>query len=188
HLPVGLITDEQLERDCPAECAVLFLPNPEALTDDMQAAVKRFLGRGGLVIRHDPAWDWTTRAGIDAATAAVRARYAKAAAAAPVRVSGGPAAMHASVFVDAERRRFVVPLCNEFAWVDPHAKDSERILRPPQGVGPIDGVRVLFNLPQPPVRFRDAVTGQPLESRPVAGGIEVEVPRFEISSVVVAEL
>jgi arylsulfatase A-like enzyme len=188
HLPVGLITDEQLERDCPAECAVLFLPNPEALTDDMQAAVKRFRGRGGLVIKHDPDWDWTTREGIDAATAAVRARYAKAAAVSPVRVSGGPPAMHASVFVDAERRRFVVPLCNEFAWVDPHAKDSERILRPPQGVGPIDGVRVLFNLPQPPARFRDAVTGQPLQSRPVAGGIEVEVPRFEISSVVVAEL
>lgn len=188
HLPVGLITDEQLQEAVPAECRLLFLPNPEALTEGMRAAVAAFRGRGGLVIEHDPAWDWSTRAGIDAATAALRARYAEAAARAPVRVSGGPAAMHTSVFTDAERRRFVVPLCNEFSWVDPHAKGNKRIVRPPSGVGTVAGARVLFNLPRPPARFRDAVTGRTLEGRPVAGGIEVAVPPFDIFTVVVAEL
>jgi hypothetical protein len=46
----------------------------------------------------------------------------------------------------------------------------------------------LFNLPRPPARFRDAVTGRTLEARPVAGGVEVAVPPFDIFSVVVAEL
>jgi hypothetical protein len=188
HLPVGLITDEQLQEAVPAECRLLFLPNPEALTEGMRTTVAAFRGRGGLVIEHDPAWDWSTPAGIDTATTALRARYAEAAVAAPVRVSGGLATMHTSVFADAERRRFVVPLCNEFSWIDPHAKGKERVVRPPERVGVIDGVRVFFNLPRPPARVRETVSGRTLEARSVAGGVEVEVPPFDIFSVVVAEL
>ncbi len=187
HLPVGLITDEQLEQDCPAECAVLFLPNPEALTNRMKESVERFRKRGGLVIEHREEWNWSRKAAMAKATASLRSLYARTAASAPVRVFGGPEKMHSAVFAGTNNRRIIVPVCNDFSWVDPHAPKGQRITKKPVHILPLTDVRMVFKLNREQAKFHEAVTGQTIEAKPTDDGLEVKLPAFEILSVVVAD-
>jgi len=68
HLPVGVITDSQLEEGVPGGCRVLLVPAPDDLTDRMRQVVERFEADGGAVVRHRPEWAWHDPEGQQLAT------------------------------------------------------------------------------------------------------------------------
>jgi hypothetical protein len=188
RLPVTLITDSQLEQGRTDDCSILFLPNPETLTGKMRAAIEAFQKRGGLLIEQRDAWEWHKEDGLAQATTELRGMIADRAKSSPVRVVGGPEKLHASAFLSADRRRLVVPVCNDFSWIDPHAKKGERITRKPDAIQAIEDATVILNLPGTHKKLYDAVTGKTLEARRTERGLEVKLPPFDILAVVVAEL
>ena len=187
RLPVRLITDTQLERGWTDGYAILFLPNPDTLTEPMRAAIEAFRKRGGLVIEQHNDWAWHTEEGLSKATAALRTLLADKVQSAPARVVGGPEKLHATAFLTADRRRLVLPVCNDFSGVDHHEDGEKGTTAKPVTVQPCQDVTVILNMPQPPAKLYDAVTGQPLEVRRTARGLEIALPKFDILTVVVAE-
>lgn len=196
RLPVGIVTDGQLEQGRLEGYRVLFLPAPAHLTGPMQQAVERFRREGGLVVAQKPGWDWHQPEG---GMAAVGKRFldeiAPALPSAPVRVTGGPEKMHAIPFADSRGRRITVALVNDFSWVftgsrrtrqgEPIPGVEERINRPPPP--PCQGVTVHVRRRDEPVRVYDAATGKPLEATPAGAGLRIDVPTFDCVSVVVVE-
>ena len=186
HLPVGVITDSQLEEGLLDGYRVLFLPAPEHLTDRMRRVVDNFEAAGGLVIRQREEWAWHDPAGLDAAVAGMMAALGDEVARAPVQASGGPPDMHVDSFVSPDGKRLTVSLSNEFTWLhtgrNPPA--PEDLPKPPPDC---EGVSVAIRGRGVPVRVFDAVTGDELQFRRIDGGVRVRIPTFGWMAVVVAE-
>jgi hypothetical protein len=184
RLPVGVITDNQLEEPLPTTCRVLLLPTPNALTPGMAVQVQQFAQRGGLVIRNRPSWAWHEPTGLQPATDALLAALAAGRATAPSHVTGGPATLHAITFEAGPKRR-TVALVNDFLWVKTgRHKPGEKEV-PPTVPPPCRQVRVHF--PKAPQTVRDLVSGKQLPVQPDGTAGIVQVPEFGPLAVLVAE-
>jgi len=195
-LPVGIVNDHQLERGELAGYRVLGLPDPSKLTAGQQQAVAAFKASGGTVIENDPAWAWADTAGQAAAFAAFRARISsKLAAAAPVRVTGGPPGRYAVSY--RNDGRLVVAVTNDFSWVQITKRNGglpeDEINEP---APPAAGVRVTWRkghglpetwdgLPFPRLRAVEAVTGTTLPIERLTRGYRVSLPRFDFMALLV---
>jgi hypothetical protein len=190
HLPVGVVTDSQLEEGRLDGYRVLFLPVADRLTPRMKAAVEAFQSSGGLVIEQREGWQWhAPDGGLERAATAFMAEASPQLAAAPVRVTGGPEKMHAVSFTARAGNRLTVALVNDFSWVYTGQKpDPERIAELTETPQPCRGVTIGIRSDWQPRRVFDAVSGKTLavESRPQ--GLTIRVPDFDCLSVVVVEL
>jgi len=184
RLPVGVITDSQLEEPLPATCRVLLLPTPDALTPAMAIRVRQFTQRGGLAIRNRPAWAWHEPTGQQPATDALLAELATVRPTAPSQVTGGPATLHAITFETGLKRR-TVALVNDFLWVKTGRHKTGEEEAPPAVPPPCRQVRVRF--PQAPHTVRDLVTGKLLPVQADGPTGIVRVPEFGPLAVLVAE-
>ena len=186
RLPVGVITDSQLEEGRLDSYRVLFLPAPDRLNEPMSAAVSAFRAGGGLVIEQKPEWHWHEATGLRLASDALMEDLEDAALQSPVRVVGGPEKMHAVSFINAENR-LTISLANDFSWVftgrDPTEEDLN--LRPPP---PCEGVRIRMHDFGQPARVFEAVQEAILPAVEIQDGFEVSVPTFEHMAVVVVDL
>ena len=207
HLPVGVLTDSQLEQGRLDGCGLLFLPAPDRLTPGMRKAVDTFRASGGCVVEQRPAWTWHEPGAFSRVSEAFLGAAAKATARAPVEARGGPARMHMIAFSGAGGR-LTVALVNDFSWVRTGAKpasagakavtaaartpSAEGEGEPSLGAGaavapdPCRGVRVILRLPAHPGTVADRVTGRVL---PVTGGDgewTVDVPDFDCLAVLEA--
>lgn len=188
RLPVGLITDTQLERGWTDGIEIIFLPNPEALTPAMKLALTAFRRRGGTVIEHRQSWAWHTEGGFKPATDEFIEMIRTKSVTSPMRVVGGPERLHASCFRSTDGKRHAITICNDFAWIDDrhdHEKGSAAGAATPQACG---DVVIILRLPYSPTKLSDALTGQRLEAQRTAQGLEIALPKFDILSVVTAEL
>lgn len=190
HLPVGIITDSQLEEGLLDGYQVLFLPAPDDLTDAMRAMVERFGTEGGLVVRQQPGWQWRgADGGQEAAIAAFMAAVGDRVQSAPVQVTGGPERLHAVAFRSRDGTRLTVSLANDFSWVytgrRPEADDLTEYTKAPP---PCEGVSVLLRGMDLTGEVREAVSGETLSVTATDGGIEVAVPEFEYMAVVAASV
>lgn len=194
HLPVGVITDSQLEEGMLDGCRVLFLP-ARRLTAAMGTAVKAFSDRGGLVITQQPEWRWHEGGRAMEAASKAFLEAIDEAAGSPVEptVTGGPEKMHAVFFKSRTgENRLTVALVNDFSWVDIHRPPPGKELPANPGKGlekappPCEGVRISLTLDEPP-RVTELVSGRTLTARKASDGYEIAVPTFEAMAVVVAE-
>jgi hypothetical protein len=194
RLPVGIVTDSQLEEGLLDGYRVLFVPPQEDVTERMRAVVRGFRGEGGLVIEQQESWQWhDPNGGQDEAIRAFMAVIGDAAQGAPVQAFGGPEKMHAVSFLTRDGKRLTISLANDFSWVytgtgvtrDGQKLDLSAYETPPP---PCEGVRVVIRGYGTPKRIFDAVTGRELSGRRTADGLEIAVPDFEYMAVVVAEL
>lgn len=118
HLPVGIVTDSQLEQGRLDGYRILFLPAPQHLTPAMRAAIEGFRVRGGLVIEQQPTWAWHRPGdGMSQSGAALLAALGSARTSAPVEASGGTEKMHLVPFLSRDRKRVTIALANDFSWV-----------------------------------------------------------------------
>ena len=149
---------------------------------------------GGLVLAPDETDRWHEPG---KASAAALERYLAALAPAleswPVRVEA-PERVHATFFRGHDPERLVVGLVNDFAWVWSERREDAggRPLRLPEGVdvppAPVEGARVELRLANPPDSLFDAVTGERLAVTREGGRAFVDVPAFDVASVLVIEL
>ncbi len=118
RLPVGIVTDSQLEQGRLDGYRVLFLPAPSHLTAPMRAAVAAFERAGGRVVTQRPGWDWhRPGGGMAESGAALRAALGGVAEAAPVQALGGPEKLQMVPHLSRDGRRATVALVNDFSWV-----------------------------------------------------------------------
>ncbi len=178
RLPVGIVTDSQLEEGLPPECKILFLPYPDLLTEPMKKSIQDFKTEGGRVIEQRETWKWhDPNGGQEAALQSFLKVIKPEADKAPVQVFGGPEKLHAVVYMSEAGNRLTLALANEFSWVSLGNKP------PPTATG----VKIVIRDSVMPTAVFDAVRNLPLTPHPVAGGFEIAVPGFEHLAVVVVE-
>ncbi len=190
HLPVGIITDSQLEEGLLNGYEVLFLPAPDDLAEPMRAAVERFEAGGGLVVRQQPSWQWhDPQGGQGEAIAAFMAAIGAPAASPPLQVTGGPEKLHAVAFRSPDGRRLTVSLANDFSWVytgrRPETEDLSEYLQTPP---PCQSVKVRLHGVEPVGPVLEAVSGTELEFARTDVGVEIPVPDFEYMAVLAVNL
>jgi len=209
HLPVGIVTDSQLEQGRLDGYRVLFLPAPAHLTGPMRQSVAAFKERGGLVVEQQPAWQWHRPGdGMEKSSSAFLSALDAHAAHAPVRASGGPKNMHMAAFQTPDGKRLTVSLANDFSWIqtDTHVKKKSKSVesRPPvndvegqnqsaigsgprQEPPPCTGVQITVRLPGKPIGVKDMVTGQELKPILLPDGFRLDLPDFDCLCVVAIE-
>ena len=181
-LPVAAVNDQQLELGQLAGYRVLFLPDPGALTAGQQQAVSAFAADGGIVIKNDPAWEWSSAAGNPGAMAALRSVLAPHVPAAPVQVGGGPSGRYSVAYADAAR--LVVAVTNDFSWVQitNAEKGLPDVINPP--APPARRVQVRWRgsalQPGPGHAYQaiEAITSTPLVVAHSGSTYSVELPPF----------
>jgi hypothetical protein len=189
-LPVGIVTDDQLEHGELQGYRLLVLPKADELEPAQQRAVTTFRRRGGAVLENDPAWPWSVPGETPDAASAFRAALQPHVRGTPVRVSGGPAGRYAVPYL--VRNRLVVALTNDFRWVQIEWDEDKPANRP---APPADGMRVTWSrralggpIAWPPfrrLRAVEALTGTPLPIDTFGGGYHVDVPQFAFMALVV---
>jgi len=192
-LPVAVVTDSRLAEGVPAECELLFLPGPDALTPAMEKSVAAFEERGGTVVAGEPGWRWgEVRDGPP--DPEFHAAVDPLADSAPVRVTGGPEYLHAGVFRprrgtgrDGAGREdeLVVTLAHRFGWVHDaiHAAKENEEASAPDAPVPCRDVRLHLS-ERPAGEIVEVVSGRILDPERAEGGWVVPVPEFNPMAVV----
>ena len=193
HLPVGIVTDSQLEEGLLEGCRLLFVSAPTHLTRRMREVITEFKAKGGMVVEQRASWQWhDPNGGQEGAIAGFMRAIDAEAQRAPVQAWGGPEKMHVVPFATADHKGLTISFANDFSWVytgRKRTRDGKKIdlspyLTPPAAC---KGVKVVIRSQRPPKRAFEAVSGKALELRACKGGVEVTVPDFEYMAVVVAE-
>jgi hypothetical protein len=195
-LPVGIVTDDQLQRGELDGYRLLVLPNADELTQRQQRVVAAFKSHGA-VIENDPAWPWSDPDARHKAFAAFRYVLSRpAAATAPLRVTAGPAGRYAVGHLGPTAGRLVVAVTNDFSWVQiTDLENPASVVNPP--APPVEGVSITWRaghgLPEIPrlwplfyrLRAVEAIQGIPLTVQRIPRGYRVNVPRFSFMALVV---
>jgi hypothetical protein len=183
-VPVGIVTDQQLEEGALEGYQLLVLPNPTELTPSQQRAVAAFTRRGGTVVGNDPAWPWSDPTEGDAADVAFSNLVRQHLTAAPVRVIGGPAGRYGVAY--RTPTRLVVAVTNDFSWVQ--IKWTPGTINPaPRAAA---GVRVTWRkrhrFPEgPKLRAVEALSGKTLEIEESDRALQVRLPSFRFMALLV---
>lgn len=177
-LPCGIVNDYQLEQDQLEGYQVLFLPNPDELTHAQKNTIRRFVARGGILLKNNRVWPWSDPNMTDTAVQAFRAviqRVIKYIAPA-VQVLSSAQRMHAVAFEDRSRRRLVVAVTNDYSWVQWRMGNDPipQINLPP---APIKAV-VLVKNRRRPLQITEVLSGTSLVAESIPQGYKVRLPEF----------
>lgn len=193
RVPVGVITDSQLEEGRLDDYKVLVLPAASSLTEAMDRSVRKFREQGNLVIENQPGWLWYgSDDGAAKAEKSLLEGIGPQMSKAPVVVSGGPERMHAVSFINDLKTQLTVSLCNDFTWVHTGGNSSGRedmidISDTGSVPPPCENAKITLRGKKPVKRILEVVSGKSLEGKPSGDDIVISVPRFEYLAVVVVE-
>jgi len=187
HLPVGFVTDSQLEEGIGNNHKILLTSSAKVLNPAMRSAVEVFRKRGGIVVDQQKLW-----AGHDLVRSmpnvkkAVRTQLRDVIRTAPVQVFGGPTKMHAEYFIKSNPNRVIVSLANDFSWVKigKQAKKNIHFKR----ISPCTNVSVRLKLPGRPKRAVEIISQEQLPFQEKPTGLFLDVPAFDYMSVVEIDL
>ncbi len=193
HLPVGIVTDSQLEQGRLEGTRLLFVPAPEHLTQRMKSAIERFERTGVRVVYQRTEWRWFEPNGGMARTGEAFLHEAvDAVQSAPASVQGGPKKMHAMYFVNPDQSHLTITLVNDFSWVftgrtrtrdgHPIPGIEEKLNRQPPP--PCEGVRILLKTDRQPKSIFELATGHKLQPTATSSGYRIDVPTFDCTAVV----
>jgi hypothetical protein len=189
RLPVGVVTDSQLEEGLLDGYRVLFLPAPDHLTPRMEAAVRDFKSRGGTVVGQREAWQWHARNdGQQRTTEAFMEQLSGVLDSAAIRVVGGPEKMHSVCYTHREADRLTIALANDFSWVyTGRAPDATQVAELTKTPPPCRDVTIVLRRSEKPKRVFEAASGSILAFESTHDGVTIAVPEFEHMAVVVVE-
>ncbi|MHC4221051.1 MAG: alpha-amylase family protein, partial [Planctomycetota bacterium] len=194
RLPVGIVTDSQLEDDLLNDFQVLFIPDRKNLTAKMKSVVNDFKAKGGQVIYNSPDYKWHQADGQQAAIKKFIAQIETGPTTPPVKVTGGPNKMQTDSFLNKEKNRLTVTCVNDFSWIKleilknatPEQKRKTKQIKLPK---PCSGAKIILKgkFAAEPKKLFNAVIGKELNFTKVGDAIKVDVPDFEALAVVVAQ-
>jgi hypothetical protein len=186
RLPVGIVTDSQLEDGLLDGYKILFVPSRDGLSTKMASNLTEFKQGGGLVIDQGQDWDWSDETGGAERTAkAFMENIGDETKKAPVQAFGGPHALHVVSFMNKGANQLTVAIANDFTWVPvgKGAKDAPKVPAPP----PCRDVRVELRGFNKPVTVFEVISGKTLDPKTSDNVISVSVPDFELMAVVVVK-
>ncbi len=196
HVPVGFLTDSQLEQNRLEGIEVIFVPDHEHLTGRMKMALDKFEKRGGTVVKNRPGWEWHTESGWQDAVAGFREALSEAYKSVPVRASGGNEKMHLQAYWSPGMKSLTVCMANDFSWVEVGGKGEEGYVEGDtddsvrEKPAPCDDVVLTLDLgagtSQPKVL--DVLNNQELQPAVANESLTFQVPAFEYLAVISVEL
>jgi Hypothetical glycosyl hydrolase 6 len=174
RIPCGIVFDRNLDAENLNGVKVLYVPNPDALSDRQNSAIRTFERAGGKVIRQKPGWDWAGESA-DGTTNQQFLRTVTAAATPPIEVTGGPRDMITGFFTKGGDT--IVTIAGDGSWVKTGGEEADNEIEKSASSpsGPISGVQVTVNGPKPS-KVVDVITGRSLAIKPTSGGFRVAVP------------
>lgn len=186
HLPVGIVTDSQVEDGLLNDYKILFLPDKGGFTDKMRSEVKRFEQQGGIVIEQQSDWIWYDRKKKARAESAFMAMLSSAINSSRIQVIGGTEKMHTTAFANRSSKKIVVLLCNDFSWLQTGERQLEKSTAfIPQ---PCSGVKCVLHMNTNVKEAVNILNGERLIVRKEDGSISIDIPKFEYMSAVVIDL
>lgn len=183
-IPLGVVTDYQLEHGQLEGVRLVFLTNPTELTANQVDNLQTFIRRGGFVIANHPGWDWNST-GFDAETHPLGAKvddlmqcYPP-----PVQLIGGTGTLHAVAHRSFKDKRIVVAVTNDFSFVQPRKKPprmgSSKYAPPPNPIN--DAEIYVFQKPGPlrctEVALSNSGTSLAIETMPSYA--RIKLPKFQ---------
>jgi hypothetical protein len=193
RLPVGVVTDSQLEEGLLEGYKVMFLPDPTGLNQKMHKAISEFKSAGGTVIEQKNSWQWhKSHQAQEKAIKAFMLEIGSAVQKVPVQVAGGSTKMHAVSYFSKSKKQITVSLANDFSWVQTTKKlgirEGDSVLtKRPKALPLCTNVKLLIQEYGKPRRAFEAVRGVELSSESVGRGFEISVPDFSYMAVIVLE-
>lgn len=197
RLPVGMITDSQLEDNLLSGYKIVFVSDREKLTEQMKRSIADFEKKRGKVIYNNSEWKWHESEGQQAAIRSFLDEVNKTGVPLMAKVTGGPESMQCDYFLNAAQNQMVITCMNNFSWVstgdienikanDP-AKYQEIINR--KAPSACRNIRILLqnDLAQKPQKVFDAVSGRNLEYELSGKELSIKLPEFEALAVIVVK-
>jgi len=192
RLPVGFVTDSQLEEGGLDGYHILFEPAPELVLPEMREALKEFREAGGLVIENRREWKWHLPDGVKEARQALILELKKVMPRPVFFVDGGPEDLHCIAFSKRDGTQTVIAIAPPFTWIHTgrHRGDTESIreAETQRGSDRVEGVSVTLRMPVEGVnQVVEAVSGVKLTLRPEQSGLIMQLPAFSHLALVVIE-
>ncbi len=195
RVPVGFLTDSQLEQERLDRVRVIFVPDYKRLSDAMKESLGKFEKRGGTVVANRPEWEWHTEAGWPRATKQFREALAEAYRTVPVRAAGGNEKMHLQAYRSKDGKRLTVCVANDFSWVQVGGQGEEGYVEGDtvdsvrEKPGTCDDVVLTLrtNEGRPPRKIFDVLHGRNLRPGTDGDSVIVKLPPFEYLAVLSVE-
>ena len=174
RIPCGIVFDRNLDADSLAGVKVLYVPNPDSLSDRQNNALRAFERSGGKVIRQKAGWDWAGESA-DGTTNQQFLKMVTDAATPPIEVTGGPRDMITGFFTKGTET--IVTVAGDGSWVKTGGEEADNEIEKSAASpsGPITGVQVTINGAKP-VKVVDVISGQSLPIKATSGGYRVALP------------
>ncbi|ALJ04461.1 hypothetical protein APS56_04590 [Pseudalgibacter alginicilyticus] len=183
-LSVGIITDSQLKQGLFQGAKVLFTPNTETISAELQIKIDEFESQGGVVITEDPSWEWEN-GGTDFNNAKneFQAILNNVYSQPLFKSNGGSGFYYVNYFEknDAGKFKYIASYSNELEWVTVGATaQTNGNLQP----DPISGIKLIVNSGQIPTSVRNVLTDTPVSFNISNGVLSLDVPNFQNSGLI----
>lgn len=189
RIPVGVVTEPQLEEGLLDGYQVLVLPDFSGWSEGQKDSVRLFEQRGGKVVLQKETGAWGRLDGLEVEGQKLL-RSCMPFVSVPLRVTGGPERLHTSIFVSGNKKKYTLTLCNDFSWVKSGHKDREWAGIPPREMsppGPCSNVEIEILDQNISGIVSDIVRSKALSVVERGGRRVLRVPEFEYFSVLSLE-
>ncbi|WP_346238380.1 hypothetical protein ABDK00_008980 [Niabella insulamsoli] len=182
-VPVGFITDSQMEEGLFQGAQLLFLPNSEYLSDQSRKQLKKFSDAGGVIIKQESGWDWLSGdIAFIKATKALQKKLRSLSGDNRIQASRGSTFFHVNYFEKMEKDQltYLAAFSNNLNWIVSETTQAEateglaKSRRPP----PVSGIVLQLKRPGVPLAVRNVQTKENIPYKKISGSIHIDVPTF----------
>ncbi|MFV0565687.1 MAG: hypothetical protein ACK5NB_07630 [Flavobacteriaceae bacterium] len=189
RVPIGVITDSQIEQGLFQDAKVLFLPNTSIIAPELQSKIDEFENSGGIVISQNTSWQWHNSSTFNNAKTAFKAALDNVSER-PFMESNGSSFYYANYFTKEENNKttFLASYSNNLEWIitpsgtDPTDYSSGGY--PNSAPAPVSGVTLTVNSAALPEYVKDVTTGLPVPYNISGGRLTLTVPTFQDAALV----
>ncbi|MFV0573785.1 MAG: T9SS type A sorting domain-containing protein [Xanthomarina gelatinilytica] len=188
-LPVGVITDSQLELGLFQGAKVLFLPNTSNISSAIQAQIDAFETNGGVVISEANNWHWQNGgAAFNNAKNALQGLLDGVSERPFMQSNGGGAFYNANYFIKegATETKYLASYSNNLEWIIANATspDYSDSGYPNSAPSPLSGITLTVRSNGTPTSVRDVVTNTPVSYTISGGELTLTVPTFQDAALI----
>ena len=188
-LPVGFITDSQMEKGMFQNAKVLFLPDPNTISSEMQAKINEFKNAGGIVISQSANWNWYLGGTNFNNAKNELASIFKSISNQPLMESeGGSGFYHAQYYQkqDADTLKYIAAYSNRLNWIVSESTKERADIELAHSNQPVDvsGVKLKIRKTEIPLQIREAVSDQLLSYSIEKDQLVIDVPAFQFNALI----
>ncbi len=184
RVPIGVITDNQIEQGLFQGAKVLFLPNSSIISTELQTKINEFQAAGGVVISEDPSWHWQNGgSAFTTANNAFKALLDNVAERPFMDSSGGGTFYNANYFTKEEGMdiKYLASYSNDLEWITVGATAQTTGNAQPS---PVSGVVLTVDSDETPTLVRDVITNTPVAYTISGGQLTLTVPTFQDAALI----